>query len=286
LIGLLLAQGLHYVLHQLLTAGFLVSGQANSNVWATLSNLLFLQALQVVCVFAAGVLTGAGQRRGILFGAALGVWNGILFNLIKQWTGQPLDPLSVFAEPILQATFGAIGGLVGSSIWKPVAPEALPIPRHQPVRPVLPLRRPRASFAGPIAWGRVLTGSALCVGGVVWSDIIREFVLEASGGKLQIDTHLQAQLVTWEIAALAMLFGGGFAGATTFNGLTQGLWVGITSGVVLLGIRLANTGFSFQLLTLTLASSMCLALAGGWFGSQLLPPIYAPPRRKRLLPTG
>src|SRR5262245_34491925 len=188
LIGLLLAQGLHYVLHQLLTAGFLVSGQAGTNVWATLSNLLFLQALQVVSVFAAGVLTGAGQRRGILFGAALGVWNGILFNLIKQWTGQPLDPLSVFAEPILQATFGAIGGLVGSSIWKPVAAEPLLIPRPQPVLPVLPLRRPRDSFAGPIAWGRVLTGSAMCVGGVVWSDIIREFVLEASSGKLQIDT--------------------------------------------------------------------------------------------------
>ena len=287
IVGLLLAQGLHYVLRQLLTAGVLVVSQDQAtNVWATLSSLLLFQALQGISVFAAGMLTGAGKQRGILFGVAVGMWNGILFNLIQQWTGQQLAAVSVFTEPILQATFGGLGGFVGCSIWKPISPLAVPLTRQASFRPVLPLRRGRVSFGGPVAWGRVLSGVTLAVGGVVWSDIIREFLLEASGGKLRIDTHLQAQLVTWEIAALAMLAGGALAGATTLNGLTQGLWVGIGSGTILMGIRLANLPFSFQLISLTLVSSLCLALVGGWFGAQLLPPLYAPPRRKRLLPTG
>jgi hypothetical protein len=121
---------------------------------------------------------------------------------------------------------------------------------------------------------------------VVWSDIIRELILDASNGKLKVDTNLQAQLVTWEIAALALVAGGVLAGATTFNGLTQGLWVGIGSSTILFGIRLASSEMSFEFIVLTVISSLALALAGGWFGGQLLPPLYALPRRKRLLHTG
>jgi hypothetical protein len=287
-IGLLLAQGLYFALRQLLTAGVLVGWQQESaNVWATLGCLLLLQVFQGVSVFAGGVLTGAGQRRGIMFGAAVGIWSGVLFVLIRHWTGQQPVAVSVFGEPILEAAFGGLGGLVGSSIWKPMAAAPLPLSLRQPNRPVLPLRRTEgAAFAGPVAWGRVLTGITLAIGGVVWSDIIRELILEASNGKLKIDTSIQAQLVTWEIGALALIAGGALAGATTLNGLTQGLWVGVGSSVILFGIRLANSALSFQLIVLTVVSSVALPLAGGWFGSQLLPPVSAPRRRKRLLHTG
>jgi hypothetical protein len=131
----------------------------------------------------------------------------------------------------------------------------------------------------------VLTGITLAVGGVVWSDIIRELIVDASNGKLKIDTNLQAQLVTWEIAALAMVAGGVLAGATTFNGLTQGLWVGVGSSTVLFGIRLASAEMTFEFVVFTVISALALALAGGWFGSQLLPPVHAVSRRKRLLHT-
>ena len=45
-----------------------------------------------------------------------------------------------------------------------------------------PIRPRRSALAGPVAWGRVLTGITLTVGCVVWVDVIREFVLEASEG--------------------------------------------------------------------------------------------------------
>ena len=136
-------------------------------------------------------------------------------------------------------------------------------------------------FAGPVSWGRVVTGITVAVGGVFWANVIREFVVEASEGKLRIDTHLQADLVTWEISALAMLAGSAFAGFNTHNGLKQGLYVGIGAGCIILAIRLTASSLSFQLLMLTVISAMGLCTAGGWFGSELFPPVAAGKHRKR-----
>jgi hypothetical protein len=109
--------------------------------------------------------------------------------------------------------------------------------------------------------------------------VIREFVLEASEGKLRIDTHLQAGLVTWEISALALLLGSAIAGASTSNGLKQGLVTGLGAVLVLLVVRLGGTGFVLQQFIFNAASALCLCLAGGWFGSQLLPPLQLAHRR-------
>jgi hypothetical protein len=280
-IGLLLAQGLYYVLRHLLIAGLLMTREeAAGDVWAALSGLILVQGLQAVSVLCGGVLVGAGERRGFVLGAMVGVWNGVLFVMAHQLFGRPVTPITVLGEPMLQAAFGAIGGLIGGSIWKPLPVPTLPA-EFRPQASLPPVRRQPSSFEGPVAWGRVITGVALAVGGVVWTDVIRDFVLDASEGTLRIDTHLQAQLVTWEISALVMLVGSALAGATTRNGLKQGLAFGIGTGVVLAGIRLASMGLSLQLLIFSSASTVCLGLAGGWFGSQLLPPVYAHARRVR-----
>jgi hypothetical protein len=282
IVGLLLAQGLYYVLRNLLAAGLLATGDETAgNVWATLSSLLVLQALQAAGVTAAGLLTGAGQRRGFLLGALVGVWNGVFFLLVQCWWQQPLTAINLVGEPILQVAFGAAGGLAGSLIWRPLPSLAITADPRRPL-PAVQVRNAPSPLAGPVAWARVLTGVALSVGGVVWVDIIREFVLDASEGKLRIDTHLQAYLVTWEISALAMLAGSALAGATTGNGLKQGLCVGLGTGSILLGIRLAGPSVSGQLVLITLISALFLSLAGGWFGSQLLPPVYGPARRRRM----
>jgi hypothetical protein len=253
-----------------------------NNLWATLTGLVVLQAIQAVSVLAAGMLTGAGQRRGLFFGAVVGVWNAVFFLLVQIWTGQGLTTLDLFSQPVLEVAFGALGGLVGSFIWQPLAPVPLPtLPRNPPL-PVVPVRKPLSGFQGPVAWARVLTGITIAVGGVFWVDAIRDSVLEASEGNLRIDTQLQADLVTWEISALAMLVGGALAGATTKNGSRQGLYVGIGTATVLLGIRLASITHTPQLLVLTVISALTLGFVGGWFGSNLLPPVYGSARRKRL----
>jgi hypothetical protein len=280
-VGLLLSQGLYYVLKSICTAGLLaVRDEAVGNVWATLTALILLQGLQATGVLAAGLVIGAGQRRGFLLGALVGVWNSVLFLTAQYGMGQSFTIITLVGEPILQVAFGALGGLIASLIWRPLPDLNLPLP-EQPKLPLIPIRRTLASLSGPVAWGRVVAGIALAVGGVVWADVIREFVLDASEGRLKIENRLQAELVTAEITALAMLAGGALAGATTRNGLKQGLCAGIGIGVVLGGIRLASPYGTATTLLLTLASTLTLGLVGGWFGSELLPPVFGPVRRRR-----
>jgi hypothetical protein len=282
-VGLLLAQGLYYVLRHLCTAGFIVAQEElGNNVWATLTGLVVLQGIQAASILAAGMLTGAGQRRGMVFGAVVGVWNAVFFLLMQIWTGQELTTINLFGEPILEVAFGALGGLAGSYIWQPASPLPLPTPPRKPPLPAIPVRSGASTFRGPVAWTRVLTGITIAVGGVFWVDVIRDSVLEASEGKLRIDTRLQAELLTWEISALAMLAGGALAGATTGNGSKQGLVVGVGTATILLGIRLASITHTPQLLVLTAISALTLGYVGGWFGSHLLPPICASARRKRV----
>jgi len=281
IVGLLLAQGVYFVLEHLSKAGLLVVQEELADFWATLTWLVVRQALQAASVFAAGLLAGAGQRRGLLFGAVVGVWNAVFFILKDMVTGQSLNTIDLFGQPVLHVAFGALGGLVGSVIWRPLPLVTMPVQPRTPW-PAIPVRKEDSTFSGPVAWARVLTGITVAVGGIFWVDVIRDSVVEASDGKLRIDTYVQAQLVTWEISALALFVGGALAGATTRNGSKQGFCVGIGTGTVLSGIRLASITPSPEMLMLTLASALALSLVGGWFGGNLLPPVYGSAQRKRL----
>jgi hypothetical protein len=101
-------------------------------------------------------------------------------------------------------------------------------------------------------------------------------------GLIAIDSNLQARLVTWEISAVAVLLGAGLAGATTPNGPKQGLVVGVGSCVLLIGISLGNPRAVFQTSEYLVAALLVLTLAGGWFGSQLFPPLGGGSGRKRI----
>jgi hypothetical protein len=282
LVGVLLSQGLYYGLRQLCTAGLLASGEAAGDVWSTLYGLLFLQGVQAVGLLVAGALAGAGQRQGIVFGAVVGVWNGVL-SVAVQYGGLPHTTVMLLGQPILHTAFGAAGGFLGSRIWKPLPALRLPAPPRAP-EPLAASRRRPSLFSGPVAWGRVLTGAALAVGGTIWANVILELVMEASDGSLSVSSHLQAQLVTWEVTALAMLVGSAVAGACSANSLKQGLAVGLAAAAVLGGLRLGAQHYALHDVVLTVACSLALGLAGAWFGGNLFPPLAGVAKRKGLGP--
>ena len=145
------------------------------------------------------------------------------------------------------------------------------------------MKRP-SWFAGPAAWGRIVAGTSLAVGGTLWANVILELLLEASDGNLSISTQLQAKLVTWEVTALAMLVGSAVAGSCRINSLKQGLYVGLASGIVLIGFRLSTNPSAWFDAFLTFFSCLCLALAGSWFGGSLFPPLISVRKRKELGP--
>jgi hypothetical protein len=274
LAGVVLSQGLYYGLRQLATAGLLMGGtEAAGNVWSTLAGLIILQGIQGACLIVAGMLAGAGLRQGIVYGAIVGVWNGVLSAVVQSATGMPQTAATILGQPVLHTAFGAAGGLIGCLIWKPLPILAGPsTPQVAP--PVAPAAPRRPLFDGPISWGRLLLGAALAIGGGVWAHVILTLVVEAAQGALDITDRLQAQLVTWEVTGLAMLVGSFIAGAGTPNCLKQGVCVGLAVSAMLFGYRLGVQQAPAHDLILTVACSMTLGVVGAWFGGSLFPPLH------------
>jgi hypothetical protein len=197
----------------------------------------------------------------------------------------PQTTVTLLGQPILHTAFGALGGFLGTVIWKPpfvVQYQAA----HPSPAPHLPSLTRVSLFTGPVAWGRVVTGTALTVGGTIWANVILELLLDASENTLCISSDLQARLVTWEVTALAMLVGSGLAGSCTTNSLKQGLCVGLATATILAGLRLSTSPSTWFDTGFKVLSSLILSLAGAWFGGSLFPPVIHVPKRRGLGPEG
>lgn len=278
LIGLLLAQGLFHGLRHF-AAGVLLAAhtpQGPPDEWTVLYGLVLTQALRAVTLVAGAILAGGGQRNGAALGAVLGVWNGVLSGLAPHPGGPQLSAVALYGEPLLQATLGALAGWLGSSIWRPLpAAEArapLPGPAKAAPRPREPV------LAGRVAWVRVLLGAALAVCGTLSAAALFNLLARLGEGRAEMGT-LVDQVLTWEIKALALLAGGALAGFNTRNGLKQGMFVGIATTLVLSALAPRFPGNWLHLTGLLFVGTMGLCLTGGWFGSQLFPPVLPYKRR-------
>jgi hypothetical protein len=207
------------------------------------------------------------------------VANGLLSLWTLHGDAQVYAAVLLYGQPILHTAFGAAGGFLGMLIWRPLAPVSAPT--KGPAGPGA-RSRSRSPLGGPVAWFRVLAGIGVALGGALWANVILDFILDASDGRLTLDSAVQAQLVTWEITALAMLLGSAWAGATTTNGIKQGLCVGLGTASILLGILLSGRVIHFDAVALTLTSALLLCVVGGWFGGTLFPPLVSYVRRGRL----
>jgi hypothetical protein len=270
----------HVVGNILMAAQLIAVERGQTGLTASFDSLVRMHGLQIFSVFLAGLLTGAGQKRGVFYGAFVALWSCLLFQYFEGAGFGLGDVPARAAELLLLISCGAAGGLAGSVAWqskKPVA--AYPRPKSDMKR-ARPSYRSSA-YEGPVAWLRVCMGIPLAVGGVVCAQVLREMLVDVGKGKLVIESYFQADFVAWEISALAILAGSAFAGATCSNGLKQGLFVGIGSATALLGIRLANPEISAGFLAATVVAAVCLSAAGGWFGSKLLPPVVRTARHRR-----
>jgi hypothetical protein len=278
LVGVILAQGLSFGLLQVLTAGFLASGDG-ADVWLTLWGIVLHHAVHAVSLIVGGALAGAGQRRGIIYGAFVGLTSGVISLFWQKHSGISFASALIYFEPIIHLAIGGIGGAIGMLIWRPI-PQLPELEGSTPV-PIPTFNFSMANlFAGPVHLGRVSAGAFIIVVGVVWSHAIMVFLLNASNGTFAVSSKLQAQLVSMEIAALFVLLGAGFAGATTLNGFKQGVCVGLAASMIVLGIQIGSPNFALDSSVYTMAGVIIVSLVGGWFGGQLFPPLD-PSRRKR-----
>ncbi|MBL8794172.1 MAG: hypothetical protein JNM56_09720 [Planctomycetia bacterium] len=312
-VGLLLAIGIYYGLLQLASAVLLAAYDPPARqAWlSSFNGLILKQMLQAGALLVGGMMAGAGQKRGILYGSIVGVYNAVIFLVVEAVIlNQVLTKdllLALLVLVGLQIAFGTLGGYLGQLIWKPIQTVAVASPHDAPAaadRFALPPKPPKPSqFAGSVNWVRVIPGSAIAIAGTLFANTLFK-MLESAAAAEPADTARQAQFLTWEISVLAMLVGGGMAGSNSNNGMKQGLAVGILACLVLIGVFIVrgdntSTGaplWIFKVLGLeqvvllqriiyTVLSVIPLSLAGGWFGSQLMPPIVLP-KGKRLLSSG
>jgi hypothetical protein len=276
-VGLIFAQGLFYGLRHLLTGILLATtGSESATLWDETSNLLLLQAVQMLAVFSGGVLAAGGRQHGLFLGMMVGAWNGILAVMLRQNPAQEMTLVVLYGQPLLHAAFGSLGGWMGAHIWQPLQPTTdilLPNTKPKAARPKQPL------FAGKVAWFRVLAGTSLVVLGTLYATMLLRRVMEVSGGVLATSYQEQDRIIAWEIKALAAIVGGALAGATTTNGFKQGLFVGLGSSIILIGIQAPPDATWFQAAGLIAISTMSLSTSGGWFGGQLFPRIVKRGRR-------
>jgi hypothetical protein len=257
-----------------------VDGELARNLGGTYSGLLILQSLHLVGLLAGGALAGAGKRQGIVYGALVGLANGHI-SVGQQYASNRLrTPELLYAQPALHTLLAAVGGFLGLLIWRPLTPATIVL-QSGPLKPVV-RDKDNTWFGGPIAWFRVLAGIGLALGGALWASAILDIILEAGKDHLTLESNLQAQLVTFEITVLALLAGGVWAGATTGNGVKQGLFVGLATAAVLAGVRLTGKHIHLDTVVTTISSALIFSLVGGWFGSQLFPPLGGYMRRKHL----
>jgi hypothetical protein len=289
LLGVLLAQGLYFGLHRLLSAGLLAANDSNmQGVWSSVFGVVLIQVLQAAGLLIGGAVAGAGFRRGTFLGMLVGVASGAISFFFRS----DLDPeatttVAVFGQPLLQAVFGAMGGFVGSSIWRPARIVEDPRKADLAKPKVGPAQKPsRARFTGPISWIRVLVGTGLAVAGSLYATTLLRMVMDASNGKLGVDTYLQADLITWEIKAIAMVLGAAIAGSGRDNGIKQGFLVGLLVGVIQLGIFLGTGAGTLESSILAITVALALGLVGGWFGGQMFPPHVPKPATRTSGPAG
>jgi hypothetical protein len=306
---MLLALALSYGLLQLCMALLRAIGKdAPSGELHPFAGLILFQGVQGLALLGGGILAGAGQRRGIAYGAMVGVLSGLLtisavlsglvHGLVQSFSqemltpGTPVRNMAMYALPVLQAAFGALGGLIGSSVWRPLPDFGLDelraaypgllqgVPRRLSLRRSLVMRAVW-QWNGPISWLRVLIGTTVAVAGALYARSIIDFVVFVSEGKLKVVTQFDDSMTYGEVFSLSILIGGCIAGTNSFNGLKQGVCVGIATAVMLVGIFWSIAGDKAGAVVYPVMSTLCLGPIGGWFGSELLPPIYRQVRRRK-----
>ncbi|HEV3144778.1 MAG TPA: hypothetical protein VGZ47_12890 [Gemmataceae bacterium] len=296
LTGIMVAQFLYLGLRQLATALVLTVGPAG--FWSSASGQVADPVLQLIAVLLGGFITGAGNPRSTICGAAVGLVNAFLFVAAQYLLHSRPPEAQLLAGWFVSIVLASAGAYVGRWFWPALEdwPDALPVKKVKDREKRRMLKQARYT---PTSWFRVLGGAALAVGCTVWAGPIRDHLIHNGRGMLAIDSHIQSQFVAWVISALAILIGGAFAGALSCGGVRHGFLVGILASVGIFVIHMqvihevlpaehffaaliqmpeSDTPTVPRTMLFLITNTLLLGTLGGIFGNALLP---LPPKEGR-----
>lgn len=227
------------------------------------------------------LIAGTANRKAELTGLVVGVLAaaGHLWQLDR--TGESLPGEWLFGFPTMAGLVGVMAGFAGRLIYPP--PPAVNVSGAVSVRTLL--IEPPVSH--PVVLWRLALGAALAVAGTYYAGHLQLQFARLVGAKF--GSFGGSSMVVWQLATVATLLGGVFAGANTKVGLKQGLLAGLMAGLGVAGLQLKfggerPMGIEFwqehlnlgarapALLGVLVGAAVLMGAVGGWLGSQLLHP--------------
>jgi len=296
ILGTLLAQGLVLGIRYLADAWLLSQGQADEDIsWLA-------PIFQFVGVALGALLVGAGYLRPLPLGMAFGGLNALVFLIVRIALQEKIAADSLINLAIAMMLFSAIIARIGGTIWRAFPPLQLAVPIAIDITPRAnePGQLP-ASFR--ISWERIILGSMVAAMGSYFAADIWKALIDSSRGSIQPANQLQSQFIAWELAMVAIVLGGAFAGMNTRIGMRQGVLCGALAGLFLITTyfvrgegsyssfefwfeifgwnRQRSDGVPPQLALLLFSNGLFFGTLGGWMGAALLPPIVKRRRSRR-----
>lgn len=303
-VGTVVALGLYLGLRKLATAWVLGHHVDPEAWWASADGLAALFTVQGFAAVVGAVLAAAGRGGGFAVGAAVGAVCGGLFLAAELLTGSATRDIVYYLQPPILALAGGVAGAVSTRVW--VAPPVLdmPTPAAPPGSKLSSLQFTKSELGDPgraTQWARVLVGASIMVLGFAAAEKVRQGAQKYSGGMLHVNSIGQGQFMSWQLALVGIMVGGGVAAGGTGAGIRHGALAGLIAAAAAVGINAQRGGpnqpSEYWLDKIGLAGFAPLdpaaalgvgggvlfaALVGGWLGAQLLPPVIAETRRLRM----
>jgi hypothetical protein len=250
------------------------------NAWKDESGFFLWQGLQVVALLLGGILAGAGQKGGWQYGGFIGLANGFI-SLLQLAPYKPSVPdVYLYAQPFLYVVVGMTASLLGAVLWPPLTiassedlrkPKIKQRPLWQTLRIMFDLRNFKVHWVKSLVCaGIAAVGLYYLPDGYHW--VVNKAGLDTYLGKYNIRSEYVLSVLTWLWVFLVAMV----AGASTYHGWVQGIWVGLISAAAFAVISLLpgpRQKLHAGELPALLATLVALGVAGGSFGSRLLPPV-------------
>jgi hypothetical protein len=260
--------------------------------WAGWSSFLAWQGLMIVALFLGGVMVGAGQPAGGLFGALVGLANGfagVIFFGNTPEALQGIPDVLYWGQPVYHMILGLMGGMVGARIWPPLTVQKPPSSLDKDgAGGWLGLGALWASLNLAnvrIRWFRVLLGSGFAIAGLFFARQLFDMAVKNMGiqdvlyGNVGFQKHLAVTLFT----ALAVFAGAFFSGSSTTHGMFHGAWVALITCIgYMISERYHHPDRPLEAGDIApfLGIIVALCLVAGSLGGRLMPPVVRAGKRK------
>jgi hypothetical protein len=291
-VGAVFALGLYLALRKLAHATVLALGADADTWWASFEGLLAVCAAQGLAVVFGAVAAAAGRAGGAVFGSAVGLVCGGLFLAAELVAGAPPRDLVLYFQLGALFVTGAVAGVIATRVWGAVPALELEVADRGRLSSSKFMVGMPDERARPTAWAQVLIGAVIALAAVALADQLRSSAEKFSGGALRVSSVGQARFIACQFAVLGVMIGAAVAAAGTGAGARHGFVSGALAAVGVLGL-VATRGetlspITFWLNTIglggraandpaalgaTFGGVLVVAIAGGWLGGLLFPPL-------------